>query len=53
MIGFTADWKSGELAPDPREILDARWFSVDALPTIPPRLSIARRLIDAWVAEVS
>ena len=53
MIGFTAEWKSGELAPDPREILDAGWFPADALPTIPPRLSIARRMIDAWVAEVA
>jgi NAD+ diphosphatase len=53
MIGFTAEWKSGELSLDPREILDAGWFSADALPTIPPRLSIARRMIDAWVAEVT
>ncbi|MBK8219218.1 MAG: NAD(+) diphosphatase [Myxococcales bacterium] len=52
MVGFTADWASGEIAIDPKEIADAQWFSADALPEIPPRLSIARRLIDAWVAEV-
>jgi NAD+ diphosphatase len=52
MIGFTAQWVSGELRPDEKEILEARWFRADALPPIPPALSIARRLIDAWVAEV-
>jgi NAD+ diphosphatase len=52
MIGFTAEWDSGEIVVDPSEIADAKWFSADALPTIPPPLSIARHLIDAWVAEV-
>jgi NAD+ diphosphatase len=49
MIGFTARWESGELAPDPPEIVDAGWFAPDALPPIPPRLSIARELIDDFV----
>ena len=53
MIAFTAEWASGEIVVDGAEISDAKWFSADALPMIPPRLSIARRLIDAWVAEVS
>jgi NAD+ diphosphatase len=53
MIAFTAEWASGEIAIDPAEISDAQWFSADALPMIPPPLSIARRLIDAWVAEVT
>ncbi|MDF2695337.1 MAG: pyrophosphatase [Labilithrix sp.] len=52
MIGFTAEWAEGEIAVDGDEIADARWFSADELPMIPPPLSIARRLIDAWVAEV-
>jgi len=52
MVGFTAEWESGEIVIDPKEIADAKWFAADALPTIPPRLSIARRLIDAWVREV-
>jgi NAD+ diphosphatase len=52
MIGFTAEWKSGELAPDPKEIAEAAWFKADALPMVPPPLSIARALIDAWVREV-
>jgi NAD+ diphosphatase len=53
MLGFLADHASGELRIDPNEIVDAQWFSIDALPTIPPRVSIARRLIDAWIAEVN
>ena len=50
MIGFTADWAGGEIRIDERELADAGWFRADALPAIPPKLSIARRLIDAFVA---
>jgi NAD+ diphosphatase len=53
MVGFMAEWAGGEIRPDNVEIADARWFRADALPTIPPPLSIARRLIDAWCAEVT
>ena len=49
MIGFTAEWQSGEIEIDPTEIVDAQWFHRDALPNVPPRISIARKLIDAWV----
>jgi NAD+ diphosphatase len=52
MIGYFAEWASGEIAIDGSEILDAQWFTVDRLPNVPPRISIARRLIDAWVDEV-
>ncbi len=47
MIAFVADWESGEIKPEAGEIEDARWFSMQALPELPHRLSIARRLIDA------
>lgn len=53
MVGFTADWAGGTLAPDGEEILEARWWEADRLPPVPPRPSIARRLIDDWVAEVT
>jgi NAD+ diphosphatase len=52
MIAYTVDYAGGELAPDPAEIEDARWFAPDALPTLPSPLSIARRLIDATVARL-
>ena len=35
----------------PTEIEDARWFTLDDLPLIPPRLSIARELIDDWLSR--
>ena len=53
MIGFNAEWAGGDIAVEPKEIVDAQWFRRDALPTIPPRLSIARRLIDAWLEELA
>jgi NAD+ diphosphatase len=49
MIGFTARWASGEIQADPTELADADWFAPDALPTVPPKLSIARELIDDFV----
>jgi NAD+ diphosphatase len=52
MIGFDADYAGGEIAIDQSEIADARWFSYDELPQLPGPLSIARKLIDAWVTEM-
>ncbi len=49
MIAFTARWASGDLVPDGTEIGEAAWFARDAIPTVPPRLSIARALIDDFV----
>jgi NAD+ diphosphatase len=51
MVGFTAEYESGEIVPDPNEIADAGWYRRDDLPQIPPGISIARSLIDAWIAE--
>jgi NAD+ diphosphatase len=53
MIGFTADWASGDIVIDPREILDAQWFRADDMPMIPPGISIARKLIDGWLHSVA
>jgi NAD+ diphosphatase len=53
MIAFVADWASGEIQIDGEEIVAAEWFPVDALPQLPPRISIARRLIDAVAAEMA
>lgn len=49
MIGFTAEYAGGELVLGSSEIADAGWFAADALPGLPPKMSIARRLID-WFA---
>jgi NAD+ diphosphatase len=51
MIGFEATWASGDIVIDEREIVDAQWYRPDDLPMIPPGMSIARTLIDRWVAR--
>lgn len=51
MIGFRAEYAGGDIVCDPTEILDAQWYRKDALPNIPPKISIARKLIDEWLAE--
>jgi len=53
MIAFRAEWASGDIRIDPNELADAQWFEPEALPNVPPRLSIARALIDATLAELS
>lgn len=49
MIGFRAEYASGELVPDGDEVLASDWFDRSALPEIPRRGSIARAMIDDWV----
>ncbi len=46
MVGFTAEYSSGEVHVDRQELEDARWFSIHELPDLPPKLSIARFLLD-------
>ena len=53
MIAFTAEYAGGELTPDGTEIADAQWFAPEAVPKLPPSVSIARRLIDATVARLA
>lgn len=52
MIGFVADYAGGEIRIDPSEIEDARWFGPDDLPLLPSRLSIARALVDDFLARI-
>jgi NAD+ diphosphatase len=52
MIGFVARYAGGEIRPQADEIVEAAWFSRRGeLPKLPGKLSIARRLIDAFLAE--
>lgn len=51
MIGFTASYASGEIAIDPQELEDAAWFTKDNLPLIPPKLSIARKILDWFISS--
>ncbi|ULO06745.1 NAD(+) diphosphatase [Paenibacillus sp. 19GGS1-52] len=50
MIGFLAEYESGEITVDGEEIVHADWFDLDNLPVIPPNVSIARKMID-WLVE--
>lgn len=52
MIAYNAEYAGGEARPCDDEILDARWFSIDALPQLPNPVSIARALIDATVERL-
>ena len=49
MIGFHAEYESGEINCQESEIVDAQWYRRDSLPNMPGGMSIARWLIDAWV----
>ena len=49
MIGFTAEHAGGDIVIDNREIIDANWFTTSALPDVPGKPTIARRLIDWFV----
>ena len=49
MVGFTADYDSGKIHIQREELTKCAWFRRDHLPKIPEKLSIARKLIDAWL----
>lgn len=49
MVGFNADYVSGEIKLQKEEIAKGGWFRRNDLPKLPEKLSIARRLIDNWI----
>lgn len=51
MIGFTAEYESGEVKADGVEISDAGWYDASSLPEVPTRMSIAGRLIEWFKAS--
>ncbi|WP_454255210.1 NAD(+) diphosphatase [Pseudomonas sp. Marseille-Q8238] len=51
MLGFHAEYAGGEIVPQPDEIEDAGWFHIEQLPPLPMGRSIARYLIDLYVAR--
>jgi NAD+ diphosphatase len=51
MVGFRARYSGGEVRPDGTEIVEAAWFEPDRLPLLPPKVSIARKLIDDFLAR--
>ncbi|MCC6473222.1 MAG: NAD(+) diphosphatase [Burkholderiales bacterium] len=53
MIAFLAEHAGGEIRIDGVEIEDAQWFSCGNPPALPARISIARKLIDAAIGEIT
>lgn len=49
MLGFMAEYDSGDIRIDPQELEDAQWFSIHDLPTLPKPISLSRRMIDAYL----
>jgi NAD+ diphosphatase len=61
MIGYEVGVLDGEARPDGEEIVEVRWFTRDSLRasmaigevTLPPPISIARRLIERWLNDAT
>ena len=51
MLGFVAEYDSGEVKPDGVELETAGWYSADDLPKLPDHGSIARKIIDDFIAN--
>ncbi|MDF2612482.1 MAG: diphosphatase [Clostridia bacterium] len=49
MVGYTAEYESGEITVDHNEITDADWFDVNNLPELPAEYSIAREMINVYI----
>lgn len=50
MTAFMAEYDSGEIVIDQKELLEANWYRYDDLPLLPPPGTVARRLIEDTVA---
>lgn len=50
MIGFTAEYESGEIQVDGKEVGHADWYSSTKMPVTPDSISIAKQLI-GWFTE--
>lgn len=51
MLGFHAEYASGDIQVDGEEILEANWWRYDRLPMVPPPETLAGRLIAHFVAQ--
>ncbi|MBR6997905.1 MAG: NAD(+) diphosphatase [Prevotella sp.] len=51
MVGFTAEYASGQIHVQREELKNVAWFHRDHLPKLPEKLSIARWLVDDWLGE--
>jgi NAD+ diphosphatase len=49
MVGYTARYVGGELHIQEQELDDARWFSVENPPEMPPSVSLSYTIIHTWI----
>lgn len=49
MIGFKAEYHSGDINIDSNEIEDAKWYQLNRLPDLPSKASIARKMIESLI----
>lgn len=53
MLGYIAEYASGDIVPEPAEIAEANWYDIDSLPNRPSeKISVAGRLIRTFIEEV-
>ena len=51
MLGFHAEYDSGDIVCQPGEIAEAKWFQRDNLPQTPPKTAISGWLIDEFLSQ--
>lgn len=53
MLGFNAEWESGEIEVDGLEVTQASWFAPDEIPDVFRGLSISWKLIENFIKNRS
>lgn len=51
MVGFIADYAGGEIQLQEEELSFGAFYTKDNLPELPRKLSLARKMIDWWIAN--
>ena len=49
MVGFVAEYRSGDIRLSDGELTSAGWFTRDSHPPLPSQPSLSRRIIDLWL----
>ncbi|MCD8079373.1 MAG: NAD(+) diphosphatase [Bacteroides sp.] len=49
MIGFTAKYTHGDITLQTEELSSGRFYTIDELPELPGKISLARQMIDWWI----
>ncbi len=51
MIGFTAEYASGDIRLQYSELAEGGWYHRDHLPQLPGEMGVARQMIEQWLQE--